>query len=61
MFVEHGCDPKDNKSRASDPLEIEHNEIVQMINNAGLKLVNDFMTKAQKDNGANARVYVIGN
>ena len=32
-----------------------------MINNAGLKLVNDFMTKAQKDNGANARVYVIGN
>ena len=61
MFVEHGCDAKDNKSRASDPLEIEHNEIVQMINNAGLKLVNDFMTKAQKDNGANARVYVIGN
>ena len=60
MFVEHGCDEKDNKSRASDPLEIQHNEIVEMINNAGLKLLENFMTKAQKDNGANARVYVIG-
>ena len=60
MFVEHGCDAQDNKSRASDPLEIEHNEIVEMINNAGLKLLDNFMTKAQKDNGANARVYVIG-
>ena len=60
MFVEHGCDAKDNKSRASDPLEIEHNEIIEMINNAGLNLLDHFMTKAQKDNGANARVYVIG-
>ena len=60
MFVEHGCDEKDKKSRESDPLEIEHNEIIEMINNAGLNLLDNFMTKAQKDNGANARVYVIG-
>jgi len=58
MFLEHGYDPKDNKSRVSDPLEIYHEEILDTLKQVNLKYITEFTTTALQ-NKTPARVYVI--
>lgn len=58
LIIEHGFDVGDNKSRASDPLEIYDDEIVKLINDVGLKLYRTFETTALKKT-KKAKVYII--
>ena len=39
LFIEHSFDPKNNKSRAMDPLELSEEEFLQCVEDAGLKVV----------------------
>jgi hypothetical protein len=40
LFIEHSFDPKNNKSRAMDPLELSEEEFLQCVEEAGLKVVD---------------------
>jgi hypothetical protein len=42
LYLEQALDPSDNESRKSDPLEIYHDEILDILNNVGLILVDSF-------------------
>ncbi len=39
LFIEHSFDPKNNKSRAMDPLELSKEEFLQCVEQAGLRVV----------------------
>lgn len=40
LFIEHSFDPKNNKSRAMDPLELSEEEFLECVKEAGLKVVD---------------------
>lgn len=40
LFVEHSFDPKHNRSRGLDPLELSEEEFVECVEKAGLKIVD---------------------
>lgn len=42
LFLEHGTSPVVNRSTATDPLEIEPDEIVEVLTEAGLKVLHTF-------------------
>lgn len=58
MFLEHGFGENENKSKPTDPLEINDSEIINLINDSNLKLNAKFQTSALKNNTP-AMVYVI--
>ena len=39
LFIEHSFDPKNNKSRAMDPLELSKEEFFECVEQAGLRVV----------------------
>ena len=39
LFIEHSFDPKNNKSRAMDPLELSKAEFLDCVEQAGLRVV----------------------
>lgn len=59
IFIEHGYGPQENKSKSTDPLEIYHNEICDLLQKVGLKLDLTFQTTAQENHKTLARVYQI--
>jgi hypothetical protein len=58
LIVEHGYGEKENKSSASDPLEIYDNEIIQLLIKLNLQLKCTFETTALQKKTV-SRVYVI--
>lgn len=56
LFVEFGVDAGDNRSRESDPLEINHTEVVELFSQCGLVLLDTFDTIGSTNH--NARVYI---
>jgi hypothetical protein len=58
LYVEHGYGPKDNRARASDPLEIYDSEIREIIQDLGLLLEGTFDTKSTLPRSY-CKVYVI--
>lgn len=58
LYIEHGYNEVDNRSRASDPLEINDAEIKFLISSADMSLINVFETTGIKGR-CPSRVYVI--
>lgn len=57
MYIEHGYAETENRSRASDPLEISDEEIRYLIDLVGMTLIKTFETTGIKGRCA-SRVYV---
>lgn len=58
LYVEQGIDPLVNISRRSDPLEIYHEEIVELFKKINLKFVETFDTYGMKTNKFSCVVYI---
>ena len=52
LYIEWAWDPSDNRSRASDPLELSEEELLELCSSAGLKLISSF----EQDKGQ-AKIY----
>lgn len=50
LYLEQALDPTDNRSRESDPLEIYHDEILELFEQVGLKLIDTFNSSGGEDN-----------
>ena len=45
LYIECAWDPQDNRSRASDPLELSEKELLDLCSSCGLKLISSFEEK----------------
>lgn len=59
LFLEQATDSSDNRARRSDPLEINHDEIVELIKELGAKLVEFYDDKTGPGARCPITMYVI--